>query len=139
LRGLGKRENPMRGLAEAIKCQSSSPGSVQARLPGLQLDWLNSTFKQWSQLSPSSLQKAPLYSGTHGCGKSVIASSILQGLGHRHCLLLSQARIPAGQSCDSFVRSFTMAVVTKHYRGRASNRAELNGEVRLWVSELGII
>jgi tetratricopeptide (TPR) repeat protein len=81
---------------------------VLVRLPGTcNWIWQNSTFKQWMQLSPSSASNRLLgISGTHGCGKSVLASSIVEGL-EQQTLFFSFSGTDTGrQSFDSLVRSF---------------------------------
>ena len=81
---------------------------VQARLPGTcNWIWLNSTFKQWHQLSPSlAADRLLCISGTHGCGKSVLASSILDGIGYQTLFFSFSGTDTGRQSFDSFIRSF---------------------------------
>jgi tetratricopeptide (TPR) repeat protein len=81
---------------------------VQARLPGTcNWIWQNSTFKQWMQPSLSAASDRLLcISGTHGCGKSVLASSILEGLKQRTLFFSFSGTDTGRQGFDSLVRSF---------------------------------
>ena len=80
---------------------------VRARLEGT-CDWIwqNPTFKEWNQLSPSPAPERLLYiSGIHGCGKSVLASAIFEGL-HQQTLFFSFSGTDTSrQSFSSFIRS----------------------------------
>lgn len=84
---------------------------VQAKLHGTcGWIWLNPTFKEWSEPSPSHASDRFLcISGTHGCGKSVLASSIVDDLQKRdqQTLFFSFSGTDTGrQSFDCFIRSF---------------------------------
>ena len=80
---------------------------VRARLDGT-CDWIwqNPTFKEWNQHSPSPAPERLLYiSGIHGCGKSVLASAIFEGLNQQTLFFSFSGTDTSRQSFSSFIRS----------------------------------
>jgi hypothetical protein len=84
---------------------------VQAKLQGTcEWIWANNTFQEWNEASPQAASDRILaIHGIHGCGKTVLASSVISGFdiqGQRRLFFSFSGTDAARRSTDSLVRSF---------------------------------
>ena len=84
---------------------------VQAKLQGTcEWIWTNNTFQEWNISSPQVASDRILaIHGIHGCGKTVLASSVISGFdiqGQRRLFFSFSGTDAARRSTDSLVRSF---------------------------------
>jgi hypothetical protein len=84
---------------------------VQAKLQGTcEWIWTNSTFREWNASSSQVASDRILaIHGIHGCGKTVLASSVISGFdtqGQRRLFFSFSGTDAARQSTDCLVRSF---------------------------------
>ncbi|OCL06718.1 hypothetical protein AOQ84DRAFT_410315, partial [Glonium stellatum] len=113
----GARENQnLRQRCEAWLKSSNTKAihqfQLQKKTPGT-CDWIwsNSTFLQWSNMPEDSAAAERLFCiyGKHGCGKTVLASSVvevLRGQGRRVLFFSFSGTDASRQTLDGLVRSF---------------------------------
>jgi hypothetical protein len=84
---------------------------AQAKLQGTcEWIWTNNTFQEWNASSPqAALDRILAIHGIHGCGKTVLASSVISGFdkqGQRWLFFSFSGTDATRRSTDSLVRSF---------------------------------